>query len=417
VKNTTTPTKHAKLSPSGAKLDIHCPGNRREQAKYPRSSSKASANGTGLHELAAACLLRKHDTDRYIGYWCGENTQGAGYIIEEKPAEAGKVKGFWAFPVSAEDAQNVQVYLDHVRSVAYGDETYSIGVEQKIEISEYCWGTADAVVSFPYAWVHISDYKNGYTFVHEDTEQLKLYLVGKIGLCNDFEYQKAHATIVQPNATHAAAVRTKEYDVEELLTWYREVYQPAGEACLKPDAPCFAGPWCKEGWCDARHSCPTLTGLADDIAQGMFTAVDVTSIPAAPLPVDMTPEKRARILEFGPILIDFVKSVQDYEYSLALSGTNTWGKLVEGRNSRAWKDEKTAEGRLNILLKGEAFERKLKSPAKVETALKAQGLKPKQAKEKIDDLIIKTAGNPKLVHVNAKGKTFVPAETMFNAVE
>ena len=405
--------EHAFLSPSGAKLDMHCPGNRWAQAEIPRTSSKHSANGTGLHCLAAHCLVKKQDTDQYIGWWCGETSKGADFLMQDRPPEY-KQPGFWAFEITPDDAYNVQIYIDHVRETAAALPHCVQGVELKLTIDEYCWGTGDSVIVQPYQAAHVSDYKNGFTYVDETTPQLKLYLIGAIGFDNPFEIPKATATIVQPKVMHAAQIRSVEYPVPELFDWYHAEYAPAAALCMDKNARRIAGAWCKDCFCDARHTCPELAAVGKLVSRDMFTAIDAPK--ALPAAEAMTVEQRIAVLERGDIVIDWIKAIKAHEYALALQGKNTWGKLVKGKNSRSYKDDKKAEARLNTLLHGEAHDKVLKSPAKAEKALQAQGLKAKDAKAKIVDLVKTTPGDARLVHVDAPGKDAVPGEGMFNPV-
>lgn len=407
--------EHAKLSPSGAKLDMACPGNRREQAKYPRSSSSASAKGTGMHCMAASCLLRNHEADKYIGWWCGENAQGADYLMRDKPEAAG-TKGFWSFQIDAENAQNVQLYLDHVRGVlASAGPQGRLVVEERVKLTDNIWGTPDASVSVPYLWLHITDYKNGYTFVPESSEQLKLYLLAKMGLTNPFGYQKLYATIAQPNSTHDEAIRTIEYDVQELLDWYEFEYAPAAARCIDPNAPCIPGDWCKSAWCNARFSCEARAALCDAVTDGMFTSVvELGQLRTLPAPAIMTADVIAKVLNYGDVVIDWIKDIKAHEYKLAMSQNNTWGKLVQGKSSRDWKDREIAKQRLMKMLHGNVYgDQTLMTPAAVEGVLKTMGHKPKEAKAMIAELVLKSTGKPKLVHMDAKGEPFDPVSDMF----
>lgn len=404
--------KHAFLSPSGAKLDLLCPGNRHLQAKCPNPPSQASARGTGMHALAAACLRRNHNTAQYIGWWCGENEHGADFLMRDNPG-LGNDK-IYSFQIDAVSAQNVQIYVDHVRRVVEQLPGAIVGIETPVHISEDCWGTADSGILQPYGTAHVSDYKNGFMYVSEWTEQLKLYLIGLIGVDNPFEIQRAFATIVQPNAEHEDAVRTAEYKVDELLAWYNDVYAPAAAECRKLDARLVPGDHCRECFCNARHSCPALAALGKEIAQGMFSVTPAEQPASLPAPSELTPEQRARVLTYGPIVTDWIESVKQHEYALALKGANTWGKLVKGRSQRSWADEDVAEQRLNALLHGEAYERVLLSPAKAEKALQARGFKPKTAKEQLQDIVAVTDGSPRLVAADAKGVPYVHGEGMFN---
>jgi hypothetical protein len=405
--------EHAKLSPSGAALDLKCPGNRREQAKIPRSSNEYSAKGTGLHAVGANCLTREEDANMYIGFWCGETPAGADFLMKAEPQSE---KGLWKFKVTPEDAANVQIYVSHVREQHIQATGSELLIEKKVEINENCWGTADAQIIQPFGLLHIEDYKNGRTYVDANTPQLKLYAVGAMGVTNPLEIQQIVCTIVQPNAPSAEAIRSIAYTPKELLSWFHGAYEPAAAKCLEPDAPLFAGSWCKDHWCNARATCSALSSLANEIAQDMFAVVEADRPNTLPAPIMLTAEQRQRVLTYMDVVKDWMNKVYDYEYARALHGDNDWGKLVAGQKSRSWIDEQIAEEKLNYMLAGEAHDRTLKSPAKAEAALKERGFKPKETEQKLAGMISSKDGKPKLVHVDAKGKPVSVIDGMFEEV-
>jgi hypothetical protein len=410
--------EHAFLSPSGAKLDIHCPGNRQEQAKYSRESSVHSAKGTGLHKLGSACLNRGHNADQYLGWWCGELATGADFLMKADPGD-NLPKGTFKFKIATKEADNVQTYLDCVRDTLSALPGAQLLVEQRVHIAANSWGTADAQVCQSFGSLYCVDYKNGHTFVDVETPQLKLYLIGMLGKGNPNEYQSATAVIVQPNAMGEKAVRSHTYSIEELMTWYTTVYSPAAKLCIGQNPQRIAGAWCKDGWCNARSGCPTLAAFANEVTQGMFSDVPAEQPQGGvlPDPINMAPAVIARVIENMSVVKDWMDSVYKYEYGKALHNTNTWGKLVAGQNSRSWAVAEQATMRLTKLLHGNIYGKKLVSPSQAEAALKDMGYKPKQIMAELDGMIQKTEGKPKLVHVEAKGKPVSVIDNMFDVVE
>lgn len=398
------PTQHAKLSPSGSKLWLNCPGSVRMQADCPDERGEAAAKGTGAHALGEACLKRGHECDQYIGWWCGECPSGADFLTKDQPSG----DGVMAFQIDVEMAQNVQIYVNHVREMHASMPGSTMELEVESKVDEHIWGTTDAKVGQMFGPLHIIDYKNGYTHVDEiNNSQLMIYALGSLDPA--MEYTGITTCIVQPNSPYGAPVRSHTYSLEELLVWRTNVLLPAAKAALAPDAPCIPGDWCKDGWCKARAICPALTGHLNEVAQGMFSPVQAERPTTLPLPQNMTPEQRGFILDNKKLLIDFLGTVEKFECSLAHKGQNTWGKFVKGKSSRAFENEMVAAERLTAMLGESPYERTMLSPAKAEKALKARGKDPKD----IADLIRVTPGKPRFVSVTDKGAAINPADGMF----
>jgi len=101
---------------------------------------------------------------------------------------------------------------------------------------------------------------------------------------------------------------------------------------------------------------------------------DFTVVP--PKPELLTQEQLLRVLEMQDLISSWLKDVAAHAQKLLESGESLPGwKLVQKKSNRKWKDEKEA---ITQLLKWEKvlgiFEKALKSPAKIEKALKTKGL-------------------------------------------
>ena len=100
---------HARLPPSGYSRWGVCHLSLDLEATMPDTASPYAERGTALHAEAEKHLRAGTNTD----------------------------------PLGGEDAEIVQVYLDHVRAEAQGGELL---VEQKLTLTDDLWGTADALV-------------------------------------------------------------------------------------------------------------------------------------------------------------------------------------------------------------------------------------------------------------------------------
>ncbi len=411
------PAMHATLSPSGAKLDLQCPGNRREQKKCPRSRSEAADKGTGAHRVGEQCLRLKEDTPQYLGWWCGCNAVGADFLTAEHPGQQEIANGVAAFQVDAAMAQAVQSYVAEVRRIQLGLPNSVLGVELKTTLNANRWGTSDAVIAQYYGVLHIVDYKNGTSYVpSKRNPQMMIYALGQIVeyQAKGIEFTEVRMTIVQPNAREGEAIREYSMTPAELIVWHNEVLAPADAKCLDPNAPLIPGNWCKDGWCDARHECPALAAHNNQVTMGMFSPVLAERTTNPPTPIMMTSEQRRVVLENRTLVTDWMTQIYNHEYSLHMKGLGSWGKLTKGKANRSWNSPAAAKMKLTTLLHGDIYKPlDLKSPAMVETALVAIGYTKKAAKDMIIDMVKVSAGHPKLVAPDAKGAPINLVNEMF----
>lgn len=167
-------TGHARLSPSGSKKWMACPGSITLESLVPNKSTTYSDEGTACHEIAATCLTGGGQAADHVG----------AYVKVNGPGEPERKVRF-----TAEMAELTQQYVDDIRRLRVGGVLW---VEQRVDFSSWVdvpeqFGTADAVILRPAEGapegtgfeLQIHDAKFGRTPVAvENNSQLMLYALG-----------------------------------------------------------------------------------------------------------------------------------------------------------------------------------------------------------------------------------------------
>lgn len=331
---------HAKLSASGAHRWMNCPASVRMEEDHPRLGSKFAAEGTAAHALGETCLREHRDADYYIDHIFEDHT------------------------VDLEMAENVQEYLDYVRS--FDGELI---VEQRVDFSPWVpggFGTADAIVLKDDV-VHVIDLKYGKGIrVHaEDNPQGKLYALGVLHeFLAIYEVEEFVITIVQPRMDHVSEWRITK---EALLAWGVEVVGAAAEAL---DRHSKFNPGAKQcQFCGAKPVCPALAEHNMSLAlEGFETVTEHGELKEL---AGLSRTEIAHILHNVDGLKNWANAVEAHAQGLLERGEPLDGfKLVEGRSLRQWSDEAAAEKALvRKLTKKGAYTQKLISPAQAEKKL------------------------------------------------
>lgn len=359
---------HAKLSPSAAYRWLNCPGSVALCATLPkgRPSSFWADEGTAAHAVAEKCFAEKQDSAEYLRGWYVKLSDNYGGAMFLSPTTSKTLEGF---EVNSDMIEAVQVYLDAVR-----EPGLPVIPEQRLSL-EHIWpgmfGTCDAQVhdktnGILYVW----DYKHGAGVLVEPDHnpQAMLYAVGALHALKDASWVKTvQIGIVQPRHRDGG-VLTWETTPGELEEWVKGQVKPATLATKKKGAPLVPGDkQCR--WCDAKAICPALMSKALATAQVAFADVEV----GKPTPVNLpdmrslTPESRGLMADILIALDDYKTAFFAYLQELAEQGEATPGwKLVRGRANRKWRSEDEVARRLGPTLGDALWERKLKSPSKVE---------------------------------------------------
>lgn len=404
---------HATLSPSSADRWMTCPGSVVLSEGIVDEGSDYAAEGSAAHEIAAMCLTSGNNADAYVGR-----------LVEIGARE---------IEVTADMAEHIQVYVDHVRN-RVADWTnlgaaVTLEVEQRVPIGhltgeEGAEGTADAVLiaELPDGRVVIEvidlKFGRGVEVEATDNRQLRLYALGaieKFGMV--WTFTDARVAISQPRISRTAA----EWDVDilELQAFGEQIKQAAdrvrsAQACVTdPDfEELFLQPsekGCK--WCKVKGTCPKLaqhvaTTVLDDFEDLTQAGVEqaIKDVPAR------SDDNLANAMACVDTIEDWCKAVRaDVERRLLAGGQVPGFKLVEGRaGARKWADEAQAEAVLKSMrLKQEAmYEFKLISPTTAEKLAKAETIGPRQW-PKVEALITRSAPKPSVAPASDKRPALV----------
>lgn len=360
---------HARLSASGSKRWMECPGSVRLSDGIPNKSSAFADEGTAAHELAEMSL-RREGPQSFLGRKLG-------------PSET---------VVDEEMLDNVQVYLDAVWGEWQdGDQLF---IEQKFtriaELHPDLGGTGDAVIYRPSTgelFVFDLKYGRGVAVEVEHNPQLLTYGLGAAYELMDRGISVVHLIVVQPRKPHPdGPVRRWSLDAMSLMDWTADLIT-AAKRTADPDAPLSAGEHCR--FCPAAGFCPALRDRAMDLARVEFVAeAGAYSTPGRPAEMDSS--ELGDILRAADVIEIWLKAVQTYAHAEANAGRPPTGfKLVRGTSRRAWKDEAAARTFLDVYGMDEAdmlTTPTLKSPAQIE------GVIGKKNAKDIADLITKPPG-------------------------
>ena len=391
--------EHAKLSPSGAKKWMTCPGSHRLEQ------------------------------------------EAAGEFVER----------CFSMEVTEAMCEYVQTYVDAVRARVKeyelaGAAEVVLMVEQRLPIGhitgeEGATGTGDAIIIAVWldgtALIDVGDLKTGMgvEVMAEHNEQLQLYALGALeeyGLL--YEITEARLTIYQPRLRTEPSEWT--VPVDELQRFGRHAKERAFHAIQvlnhEIDGAVIhhlhPGEHCRKAFCGARATCPKLAeyvqeGVGADFEvlvqadeqiadNGMTVADAVTHAAQLDEPTLATKMAAADVIE------DWCKAIRAEVERRLLAGQPVPGyKLVQGkRGARAWANAKEAETVLKSmrLKQDEMYEFKLISPTTAEKVLKES---PKRW-NRVLPLITQSEGKPSVAPESDKrpALAITPVEDDFAVV-
>lgn len=416
----TTPT-HSALSPSKAHRYIRCPGSVRLEAQYPDVSNDAAIDGTHSHTLLQKCVE--------MGLM-----PASMFLNETLTDHEGD------FVVDAQRAARVQVALGYINQRVLDVRAKGIAVRVIAEerVDPKLWverddmsGTVDVRIegATPCEFLEIIDYKDGMGVVAaEGNEQMELYAIGAFN-----GQTQVTMTIIQPKLATKGMSPVSSHTVgADYLFERAKVYKAAGAATEAPDAPLVPGDTqCK--FCKAKGGCPALMGqsaaLFNPVAYAgpAVIATSLTDNAIGKSPDTMTSADLAEVLKAAPLARQFFEAAEaEAERRMKLGQAVPGFKLVNGRGSRVWSlpEEQIAEKLVKIgIPKGEVYETKLLSPAKVEKltwknrAGEVQSLSKKKLSVIESEYVTHMAGKPTVAPVaDSRPAIVTDASAMFQSV-
>lgn len=359
--------KHAKLSASGSARWLNCTGSVKAEEPFKNKSSFAAMEGTCAHELADIVLTTRVNSQDFLGK-----------TLEDAPT----------IKVDQEMIDHVDGYVEYAKALG-GEQFYEVRLDFSHLVPDG-FGTSDAI-AINGDTLHVLDLKYGRGIVEaEKNSQAMLYALGAVeeyGFLFDIKNIVLH--IYQPRVHNFSSW---ELTIEELLTFGEYVKKQAKEA-MSDNAPRTPSEKACQ-WCRAKATCPALQKHTVTVLGGDFDDLDGIT------PVNnLTDEQLTFALTNKKLIESWLAAVQEHVSEKLTSGHKVKGfKLVSGRSTRKWANSDQAQEELIAILKDEAFEKKLITPAKAEKALGAK------RKHEMEHLITKAPGKPTLAPENDKRK-------------
>lgn len=380
---------------------MRCAGSLAMEDGIPESSSEFADEGTAAHELASMALTYDLDANAYLGR-----------VIVVNDHE---------FIVDQDMADNVQIYLDNVRSYVQGGQ---LMVEQRVEFSHVVnypdqGGTSDAIIitaDGDEIQVHDLKYGRGVRVDAQDNEQLRLYALGALneyGMVGDFK--RVRMVIHQPRLNHLS---------EEVLT-IDEIVQfaeHAGERAFiaikvlnhKDEVDLHLEPGDKQcQWCKAKANCPKLAKHVEEVVGADFGYItsdnaDIDKLIENDVPLS---DKMLAV----DLIESWCKAVRAEVERRLFDGVPVPGyKLVEGkRGNRKWGNPSEVEAAMKSMrLKiEEMYDFTLISPTTAEKLHKA-GTIGKRQWPRLQELITQSEGKPSVAPETDKRPALVITPTV-----
>lgn len=306
---------HAKLSASGAKRWMSCPGSVRLEENMDDGSSKFAEEGTAAHELAEIMLQ--------------------GWIGPDNMADAVLVENFFDSNkyASKEMLDYVNSYtetvIERINAAGKGAEVL---LEERVDFSEWVpggYGTGDVLIIAD-GVLEIIDlkYGKGVPVSAVDNPQLRLYALGALNMYGMiYDIETVRMTIIQPRLD---SVSVDEMTAGDLFQWAEDEVRPKAEIALSDVGPFESGEHCR--FCKARSVCRTLAFDNLEMEKHRLCASD-----------QLTNEETADILSRVDGLVKWANDIKDHAYQQALNGVKYPGyKLVAGKSNRVITDKESA---------------------------------------------------------------------------
>lgn len=207
-------------------------------------------------------------------------------------------------------------------------------IEQHLDFSCYVpdgFGTGDFLLVADKE-LNVVDFKygRGVAVYADHNPQMMLYALGALNLFDClYDIEQVTMTIFQPRLS---SISTWTISAEELYKWAEEVLKPKAELAAKGEGEFISGSWCR--FCKARNTCRARAESFLKLAKMEFQP-----------PVLLSDEEVAEVIEKADELSKWASDVMAYAQAEAIENGKHWNgyKLVEGRSTRRFTDEKKVE--------------------------------------------------------------------------
>lgn len=364
------PDIHAKLSASGAKKWINCPGSIQLEENFEDKPSQFAEEGTNAHALGEAKIrLATKEYNRTKYHNAIRNLE----ITEDMEDYAESYKNY---------------VIERYNSALQKTPDAILMLEQRLDFSKYVpdgFGTGDAVI-IAEGKLEIIDlkYGKGVEVSAVDNPQLRLYALGAYEAFDMlYGFDTVEMTIYQPRLDN---ISSENISVTELLEWGESVKKAAQLANDDSVIKCVAGKHCDTGFCKARPVCRAYAEERQKMAVYDFKP-----------PAMLTVAEIADIIEQSASLEKWAKLVCDYALEQAYKhGVEYPGyKVVEGRSNRKYSKPDSEVAKIltdNGYQESDILVHKLKGITDIEKLLGK-----KTFAEVLGSYVVKPPGKPTLV--------------------
>ena len=364
------PDIHARLSASGAKKWINCPGSIQLEENFEDKPSQFAEEGTNAHALGEAKIrLATKEYNRTKYHNAIRNLE----ITEDMEDYAESYKNY---------------VIERYNSALQKTPDAILMLEQRLDFSKYVpdgFGTGDAVI-IAEGKLEIIDlkYGKGVEVSAVDNPQLRLYALGAYEAFDMlYGFDTVEMTIYQPRLDN---ISSENISVAELLEWGESVKKAAQLANDDSVIECVAGKHCDTGFCKARPVCRAYAEERQKMAVYDFKP-----------PAMLTVAEIADIIEQSASLEKWAKLVCDYALEQAYKhGVEYPGyKVVEGRSNRKYSKPDSEVAKIltdNGYQENDILVHKLKGLTDIEKLLGK-----KTFAEVLGSYVVKPPGKPTLV--------------------
>lgn len=364
------PDIHARLSASGAKKWLNCPGSIQLEKNFEDKPSQFAKEGTNAHALGEAKIrLATKEYNRTKYHNAIRNLE----ITEDMEDYAESYKNY---------------VIERYNSALQKTPDAILMLEQRLDFSKYVpdgFGTGDAVI-IAEGKLEIIDlkYGKGVEVSAVDNPQLRLYALGAYEAFDMlYGFDTVEMTIYQPRLDN---ISSENISVAELLEWGESVKKAAQLANDDSVIECVAGKHCDTGFCKARPVCRAYAEERQKMAVYDFKP-----------PAMLTVAEIADIIEQSASLEKWAKLVCDYALEQAYKhGVEYPGyKVVEGRSNRKYSKPDSEVAKIltdNGYQESDILVHKLKGITDIEKLLGK-----KTFAEVLGSYVVKPPGKPTLV--------------------
>lgn len=306
------PEVHSVLGASAADRWMNCTPSAQLTAGMEDETTTFAAEGTAAHALCEwkvrKALKMRAGRRPTSDYWTDEMEEFTDEYRDYIMDLVGQAKQHCKDPVTL-----IEQHLDFSCYVpdGFGTGDFLLVADKELNVVDFKYGRGVAVYA-------------------DHNPQMMLYALGALNLFDClYDIEQVTMTIFQPRLS---SISTWTISAEELYKWAEEVLKPKAELAAKGEGEFISGSWCR--FCKARNTCRARAESFLELAKMEFQP-----------PALLSDEEVAEVMEKADELSKWASDVMAYAQAEAIENGKHWNgyKLVEGRSTRRFTDEKKVE--------------------------------------------------------------------------